>query len=149
RNRLLIPGNEEKGHVIAIEKQPVAGSNYGLIVRRVSEAYSRLNGPPIGIDMIFQSRFKVVAQAVIEGQLWGQPPLILRKEAVVAVIELVSVALSERRIECVLPRAHIERAGVVERELPIHVAGSCERDPVKSGAHAVEAQSRRKSGRAR
>src|SRR5262245_56274245 len=149
RNRLLIPGNEEEGHVVAIEKQPVAGATYGLIVRRVSDARSRLNGPPILLDLIIQSRFKVVAHAVIEGQLWSQPPLILRKEAVVAVIEIVSVALSERWIEGVLPRAHIERAGVVERELPIHVVGSCESHAVKSGAHAVEAQPRGKSGPAR
>src|SRR5262245_5543651 len=148
RNCLLIPGNEEEGHVVEIEKQPVAGANNGLTVRRVGEADSRLNGSPIRFDLSFKSRFKIVAHAVIECQLWSQPPLILREETIIAVIEFIAIDVSERRIEGAVPLRHIERAGVVERELPIHVVVSCERDAVKSGAHTVKAQTRRKGGRA-
>ena len=101
--RPLWSRNKEEGQVISIGEDPVSGANHGLGIGSEGKSHSGLKVLVITVDKEPQAGFEIVAQAVVQGKLPGELPLVLREESIVAVVEIDVEIRCLRRQEGVLP----------------------------------------------
>src|SRR6266852_8141949 len=83
--------NEEESQVVAVIEHPESAADHRLAVRRVGQADSRLPSVVIAVDVGGQAGLVFPSQAIIDCQLAGNPPLILKESSPVAMINLFAV----------------------------------------------------------
>src|SRR6185437_10368247 len=85
--RSLLRRHKEEREVIAVIEDSVARAHHRLRIRRPCQSNSGLEFLSIWVDEETKPRFPVVAQTVVHGQRRRELPLVLSKEAEVAVVE--------------------------------------------------------------
>ena len=103
RNHLLRVGHKEERQVVAVIKHSEAGSKHGLAVGRPGEANARLPIAVVRLHILGQARLIVPAQAEVHRELGREPPLILGKEAPIAVVNLLGESVEQTRWKRVRP----------------------------------------------
>src|SRR4030095_1977634 len=112
--RTLWIRDEQEGESVAVVEEAETRPDDSLPVRGIGESNARLKALVTHVHLVRQSRLEVIAQTVVEGQLFRELPLILNEEPVIAVVQVhreVFLLLGQVRRRPPIGRQPLDDAG--------------------------------------